>query len=97
MSTSRFSRFPMKKGEVFKLTQPRGCIVRAEKGRLWITQTHQSTDYLVEGGGTFVAHGNELVVVEALAATLVSVTHVQPAATAATCTGAVLAPALQGA
>lgn len=34
MNTSPLLRFPMKRGEVFKLTQPKGCILRAERGDL---------------------------------------------------------------
>ena len=77
MNANRFSRFPMKKGEVFKLAQPSGCVIRAEKGRLWITQTHRADDFFIEAGGAFVARGNDALVAEAMEPALLSVTYMQ--------------------
>ncbi len=75
MDSNRFARFPMTKGEVFKLTQPKGCTIKAGNGRLWITQTHHREDIFVEPGGEFVASESGLLIAEALSNTMLTIIY----------------------
>lgn len=72
MDVKRFTRFPMKKGEVIQLAQPKGYVIKAESGRLWITQSNNSADFFIEPGDIYIAKENGALVAEALGHSLMS-------------------------
>ncbi|MEO6918187.1 MAG: DUF2917 domain-containing protein [Collimonas sp.] len=78
MDSSRFIRIPLKKGEVFKLARPKGCVIRTVSGGLWITQANQTEDTFINQGGVFVAKEEGVLLAEAMESTLMSITY-QPA------------------
>lgn len=43
----------MVRGELLKISDGLGCEIRVRQGRLWITQHHDTADYVVEAGGSF--------------------------------------------
>jgi hypothetical protein len=75
MSTDRFIRIPMKKGEVFKLARPKGCVIRAVSGGLWITQSNKIEDTFVNQGEMFVANDEGVLLAEALESGVMSVSY----------------------
>jgi hypothetical protein len=79
MMQARFTRFPMRKGEVVTLARPLGRKVRVAQGQLWITQSDDRDDHFVSAGGSFVPESNRLLVAEALCAALVTIEDLRPA------------------
>ncbi len=75
MDSNRFARFPMTKGEVFKINRPKGCTIKAGNGRLWITQTDHPEDIFVEPGGEFVASECGVLIAEALSNTMLTIMY----------------------
>jgi len=65
----------MKKGEVFKLARPKGCVIRAISGGLWITQSNHIEDIFIDKGNAFVAKEEGVLLAEALEASVMSVTY----------------------
>ncbi len=75
MSAAHFVRFPMKKGEVIKLAQPKGCTIKADSGQLWITQTNIKDDVFLAPGEVYTARQNGLLVAEAMTNSLMSMNY----------------------
>lgn len=80
MSDNRFTRFPLKKGEVISIANPIGSVIKADSGQLWITQSHQHEDIFIEAGGSFTPQQDGLIVVQAMNFALMSLTRKMPAA-----------------
>jgi len=76
MDAERFSRFPVKKGEVISVAQPRGCTIKAESGELWITQKDLRDDIFLARGEVYHVSRDGLLVAQAMEPSLVSMTRV---------------------
>jgi Protein of unknown function (DUF2917) len=75
MNPTRFARFPMKKGEVIKVSQPKGCTIKADSGQLWITQTDISDDFFVAAGEVYTASQDGVLIAEAMSNSFMSLTY----------------------
>lgn len=76
MDAQRFSRFPVKKGEVISVAQPRGCTIKAESGELWITQKDLRDDIFLARGDVYHVSRDGLLVAQAMEPSLMSMTRV---------------------
>jgi len=47
----------LKRGSVLKLERGRGTVVRVVTGTVWLTQHHDTTDYVMSGGESMVLSG----------------------------------------
>ncbi len=98
MSDSRFSRFPLKKGEVISVANPAGAVIKVDRGQLWITQTNQHEDIFIAAGASYAPKQNGLVVIQAMESVLMSLTlHTTEVAPARAENDSLMNIALQGA
>jgi hypothetical protein len=72
MDVKRFTRFPLKKGEVIKLAPRKGDVIKADSGHLWITQSNLTQDFFIVPGDLYIAREKGVLVAEALSHSLVS-------------------------
>lgn len=75
MNSTSFARFPMKKGEVIKLPKPKGYVIKADIGQLWITQSNLHEDVFVADGQSFSVHAEGVLVAEAMTDSFMSLAH----------------------
>ena len=61
----------MVRGELLKISDALGCEIRVRQGRLWITQQHDTGDYVIEAGGSFRINRPGLTLVSAMKASTI--------------------------
>jgi hypothetical protein len=72
MNTKHFSKLPLKKGEVIKLTRPKGRAIKVDSGQIWITQSSSAVDTFVEAGDSYFVREDGMLVAEAMTQTMLS-------------------------
>ncbi|MFY8042768.1 MAG: DUF2917 domain-containing protein [Rhodoferax sp.] len=77
MDAGSFTKFPVKKGEVIRVAQPKGSTIKAESGELWITQKNIQDDIFLTRGETYHVFGDGLLVAQAMEPSLMSMTRVK--------------------
>ena len=70
----------MTRGELLRLKEAAGQVIRVHAGRLWITHENEGVDYVLEPGGVFTVRAGGLTLVSALRASALNVTMQQAAA-----------------
>lgn len=72
----------MARGELLRLREAAGQLIRLDAGRLWITQEDEGVDYVVEPGETFRVRAGGVTLVSALRESALQVSSpAQPVAT----------------
>ena len=68
------------RGEIVRLNDAAGSVIRVREGLLWITQDGESADHLLPAGTSFRIERRGLTLVSALRCTRLQVCSAQPAA-----------------
>jgi hypothetical protein len=80
MSQSSKSSITMTRGELLRLKEAAGQVIRVQDGRLWITQENEGIDHVLEPGEVFTVRAGGLTLVGALRASALDVTMQHAAA-----------------
>jgi hypothetical protein len=71
----------IQRGQLLRLNDAAGWVIRVSEGRLWITHESEGIDHFVEAGSEFTIRGGGRTVVSALCASIFQVCSGSPMAT----------------